>query len=74
MKTLKYFFKEDIQDLINISNYDLKIFNIGLENEESFISTKKNIFKNIFYLNINLIFYISIIIKKINLKNKNEKF
>ena len=64
MKTLKYFFKEDIQDLINISNYDLKIFNIGLENEEFFISTKKNIFKNIFYLNINLIFYISIIIKK----------
>ena len=37
MKTLKYFFKEDIQDLINISNYDLKIFNIGLENEEFFI-------------------------------------
>ena len=74
MKILKYFYKEYIEDLINISNFDFKIFNFGLENEEFFISTKKNIFENIFYLNINLIFYISIIIKKINLKNKNEKF
>ena len=74
MKILKYFYKEDSKDLINISNYNLKIFNMGLENEEIFISTKKNIFKNYFYLNIILIFYISIIIKKINLKNKNEKF
>ena len=72
MKILKYFYKEYIEDLINISNFDFKIFNFGLENEEFFISTKKNIFENIFYLNINLIFYISII-KKINLKNKNGK-